>query len=61
MMKLFFGSLLSLFAINTSFSQQYKPTDQGSTVVFVIRNFGINTKGSFSGLDGSIGWNPTAS
>ena len=33
---------------------QYKPIDNGSTVQFKIKNFGINTGGSFSGLQGNI-------
>jgi polyisoprenoid-binding protein YceI len=58
MMKFFIGSLLTLFAINTSFSQEYKPTDAGSSIGFEIKNFGFNSKGSFSGLDGKISWSP---
>ena len=57
-MKLFFASLLTLFAINTSFSQEFKPTDAGSSIAFEIKNFGFNSHGSFSGLDGKISWNP---
>jgi polyisoprenoid-binding protein YceI len=33
---------------------QYKPVDNGSSVKFTIKNFGINTGGSFSGLQGNI-------
>lgn len=33
---------------------QYKPIDKGSSVKFTIRNFGISTGGSFSGLNGDI-------
>jgi polyisoprenoid-binding protein YceI len=33
---------------------QYKPVDKGSSVQFTIKNFGINTGGSFSGLQGEI-------
>jgi polyisoprenoid-binding protein YceI len=36
---------------------QYKPVDNGSSVEFKIKNFGINTKGSFKGLQGSISFN----
>jgi len=41
-----------------------KPVDEDDAVTFVIKNFGINTKGSFSGLKGSLKWdaaNPAAS
>jgi polyisoprenoid-binding protein YceI len=33
---------------------QYKPIDNGSSIQFKIKNFGINTGGSFSGLQGNI-------
>jgi polyisoprenoid-binding protein YceI len=33
---------------------QYKPVDNGSTIEFKIKNFGINTGGSFTGLQGNI-------
>jgi len=55
MRKIFIGGLLLLSAAGC-LAQQYKPTDQGSAVTFTIRNFGINTKGSFTGLDGVIAW-----
>ncbi|HEV2481739.1 MAG TPA: YceI family protein [Puia sp.] len=57
MIKFFWGTLLILFGTNTIQAQQYKPTDQGSAIAFEIKNFGFNTKGSFSGLDGTITWN----
>lgn len=41
-----------------AFAQDYKPTDAGSAIDFVIKNFGINSKGSFSGLDGKIKFDP---
>ena len=53
-MKLFIGTLVSLFFSTFVIAQNYKPADQGSMIEFVIKNFGINTKGSFSGLDGRI-------
>ncbi|HVS95074.1 MAG TPA: YceI family protein [Puia sp.] len=57
MMKFVIAGLLALSCGGVCIAQrQYKPTDQGSAIAFVIKNFGINTKGSFSGLDGSIGW-----
>jgi len=33
---------------------QYKPVDNGSSIQFTIKNFGIGTGGSFSGLKGDI-------
>jgi polyisoprenoid-binding protein YceI len=39
-------------------SDQYKPEDQGSSVLFKIRNLGFNVSGSFSGLDGNIQFDP---
>ncbi|MGC4034619.1 MAG: YceI family protein [Chitinophagaceae bacterium] len=40
------------------FAQTYKPVDEGSKVKFVIKNFGINTGGTFNGLDGTIVFDP---
>lgn len=40
-------------------AQQYKPIDEKSEVKFTIKNFGINTGGSLSGLKGSIKFNPS--
>lgn len=54
-----FSSLTALV-----FAQTLKPVDEGSKVKFVIKNFGINTGGTFSGLNGTISFdpaNPTAS
>jgi polyisoprenoid-binding protein YceI len=47
-----------LFAGLSCVAQEYKPTDAGSTVQFEIKNFGFNTKGSLSGLDGKIVFDP---
>ncbi|HMH32215.1 MAG TPA: YceI family protein, partial [Puia sp.] len=38
---------------------QYKPVDEGSSVKFSIKNFGFNTAGSFTGLKGTIRFDPT--
>ena len=56
MLKFFLGTLLVLFSTGTILAQQYKPIDQGSEIDFLIKNFGFNTKGSFSGLEGTITW-----
>jgi len=37
---------------------QYKPTDQGSSLNFTIKNFGIETGGKFTGLQGDISFDP---
>lgn len=57
-MKLFLASLFALLATTATFAQEYKPVDQGSSVTFEIRNFGLNSKGSFSGLEGRISFDP---
>ena len=45
-----------LSAAGPGLAQQYKPADQGSEIGFVIKNFGISIKGSFSGVSGTITW-----
>ena len=40
------------------FAQAYTPVDNGSKVHFVIKNFGIGTGGDFTGLAGSIKFDP---
>ena len=53
--------LISLFIVSLSvtvFAQAYTPVGQGSKVHFVINNFGIATGGDFSGLTGSIKFDP---
>jgi len=64
-MKYLFGSLLiqcvGLFSFAQTATHQYTPSDAGSSVTFIIKNFGLNTSGSFSGLQGNIvfdGQNP---
>lgn len=44
--------LLSSFAVLA-----LHPVDSDNAVTFVIKNFGINTKGEFKGLKGDIKWN----
>src|SRR3954463_15878817 len=34
-----------------------KPVDGSNAVTFIIKNFGIDTKGEFKGLKGAIQWN----
>lgn len=52
-MKLLF-TLLSLLLVFTAFTQHYTPVDEGSEVGFTIRNFGVNVRGSFTGMEGEI-------
>ena len=58
MIKYFLGAILVLTIAQTTRAQQYTPTDQGSAIGFEIKNFGFNTKGSFSSLEGTITWDP---
>jgi polyisoprenoid-binding protein YceI len=44
---------LTLFSFSLS---EFKPVDKTNSVTFDIKNFGINTKGEFKGLKGSIKW-----
>ncbi|HEX4850034.1 MAG TPA: YceI family protein [Puia sp.] len=56
-MKRFF--LLFLISMITKAGlAQYQATDVGSTVQFKIKNFGLSVSGSFSGLKGSIQFDP---
>ncbi|HEX6849371.1 MAG TPA: YceI family protein [Chitinophagaceae bacterium] len=57
MLKKAFTFLAVCCAI-VSFGQNYTPTDAGSKVRFVIKNFGINTGGTFEGLTGAITFDP---
>lgn len=58
-MKIYILILSSLLICQLTFAQNYTPTDAGSNVHFVIKNFGIKTEGYFTGLNGSISFNPT--
>ena len=49
---------IAIFCVVTAFGQNYTPTDAGSKVRFVIKNFGINTGGTFEGLAGSVVFDP---
>jgi polyisoprenoid-binding protein YceI len=51
---IFFFTLVS-FTVN---AQSYIPSDTGSEVKFGIKNFGINTNGTFKGLSGAITFDP---
>jgi polyisoprenoid-binding protein YceI len=48
-----------LMDMHSSFSQSsMKPFGPGSSVEFTIRNFGIAVKGSLSGLEGTVDFDP---
>ncbi|MDB5122199.1 MAG: YceI family protein [Mucilaginibacter sp.] len=44
--------------ISGSLFAQYKPTDQGSSLQFTIKNFGFDVAGKFTGLQGDIKFDP---
>ena len=52
-MKKIVSLLMITMAVNLAIAQ-YKPVDKGSLIQFTIKNFGIGTGGSFSGLQGDI-------
>ncbi len=58
-MKNFTYILAFIFSSTLSYGQKtLTPTDAGSKVHFVIKNFGIKTGGDFSGLKGTIKFDP---
>ena len=57
-MKHIFAVLFFLSLFGFSEAQTLTPTDAGSKVHFVIKNFGIKVGGDFTGLQGSIIFNP---
>jgi len=52
--------MLSLVVLLTAFglAQRTVPKADGSSVTFAIKNFGLTVNGSFTGLQGSIVFNP---
>jgi polyisoprenoid-binding protein YceI len=48
------ASLLTIVMVANLAMAQYKPVDNGSSIHFTIKNFGIGTGGSFTGLLGDI-------
>ena len=58
-MKNFILIIALFFFINISYGQRVLvPTDEGSKVHFVIKNFGIKTGGDFTGLKGTMKFDP---
>jgi polyisoprenoid-binding protein YceI len=56
MKKIVLFILTALFS--GSVSAQYKPTDQGSSLNFTIKNFGFDVTGKFTGVQGDITFDP---
>lgn len=56
--KQIIGCLLFLSVSILGYAQRFVPDDARSSVKFTIKNFGIGTKGSFSGLTGEIQFDP---
>lgn len=50
--------IATLLISNIALAQTYLATDEGSKVHFTIKNFGIKTGGDFTGLKGTILFNP---
>lgn len=57
-MKHFIGACLIQVIGIAAFSQQYKASDEGSSIKFKIKNFGFETGGSFTGLKGTVSFDP---
>lgn len=49
--------MIQLLAV-VAVGQQFKATDEGSSIKFKIKNFGLETGGSFTGLEGTITFDP---
>jgi polyisoprenoid-binding protein YceI len=49
-----------LFLTNVLLAQSYTASDEGSKVHFVIKNFGVKTGGDFTGVKGTVVFNPKA-
>lgn len=59
-MKFYALLIQSLFVATSALTQTFIPTDNESKVHFVIKNLGIKTGGNFSGLTGTIVFDPKA-
>ncbi|MBS1750420.1 MAG: YceI family protein [Bacteroidetes bacterium] len=57
-MKILLTIVCSLLVSNATVTRHFTPVDEGSEVSFKIKNFGFNVKGTFSGLNGNIIFNP---
>jgi polyisoprenoid-binding protein YceI len=59
-MKIYSLLFATLFLFATTKAQTYTVADAGSSVHFVIKNLGIKTGGDFTGLTGTVVFNPKA-
>src|SRR5579863_5672296 len=61
-MRQVIGIVVAQLATTLGYAQSpgrsFLPADEGSTISFKIKNFGINSAGSFKGLQGTIIWDP---
>ncbi len=56
-MKQLFLFFIYTYLLGTTHAQHYQPVDAKSSVKFIIKNFGMDTEGKFSGIAGSIQFN----
>jgi len=57
-MKGFMFMALAMGTLLTGMAQKLTPSADGTTVKFNIKNYGVNTEGSFTGLEGDINFDP---
>lgn len=50
--------LFATSSIRLVSAQTFSPSDRESSVAFTIKNFGLNVEGTFSGLSGTINFDP---
>jgi polyisoprenoid-binding protein YceI len=58
-MKKGFIVFVAMLVTGITYSQSYQPLEEKSTVKFTIKNFGVNTGGSFKGPQGTIIFDPS--
>jgi len=58
-MKKGFIVIVALLITGFTYAQTYQPVEEKSTIKFTIKNFGVNTGGSFKGPHGSIIFDPS--
>lgn len=47
-----------IFCFGQPSAPSYTPADEGSTIAFTVKNFGFSVKGSLTGLQGKISFDP---
>ena len=50
--------IIAILCFGNLIAQHYSPIDNGSSLKFAIKNFGINASGTFKGLKGNIDFQP---